>query len=180
VLFGDARAKLNELQAQLLSPASISSPQKHNISLSSSQISSPVNAQSPIQNYNAFSDDEIVDETSNISSPLYHNDNSGLNNTPTSIKPRPMLGPPGGWVRPGESPTNSPNSVNQSFLSPIKESKSLKLKIETNSDDKMKNIRKLDKKTQEMYLKNMELFRENEKTDLKRKIEEDHRNVLNK
>lgn len=160
VLFGDARAKLNELQAHLLSPTSYSSPQKHNLSLTSSQLSSPVNAQSPIQNYSTFSDDEIIDETSNICSPLYQYDNSSLGyNTPMSslsIKPRPKLGPPGGWVRPGDSPCQSPNSVNQAFLSPIKESKSLKLN-KVGSDEKIKNIRKLDKKTQSMLLDTLSL-----------------------
>ncbi len=60
------------------------------------------------------------------------------------------------------------NPLPKSFLPPDKD-----LQIYTAPEGS-----KLDKKTQEMYLKNMELFRENEKTDLKRKIEEDHRNIL--
>ena len=162
VLFGDARAKLDELQAHLLSPTtSLSSPQKNNISLASSQLSSPMNIQSPISKYDTFSDEEIIDE-SNIGSPLYQIDSPVFGyNTPTSsslsTKPRPKLGPPGGWVRPEESQTNSPNSVNQAFLSPIKESKSLKQKGDTNSEEKIKHIRKLDKKTQSMLLDSLAL-----------------------
>ncbi len=60
------------------------------------------------------------------------------------------------------------NPLPKSFLPPDKD-----LQIYTAPEGS-----KLDKKTQEMYLKNMELFRENEKTDLKRKIEEEHRNII--
>jgi hypothetical protein len=60
------------------------------------------------------------------------------------------------------------NALPKSFLPPDKD-----LQIYTAPEGS-----KLDKKTQEIYLKNMELFRENEKKDIKRKIEEDHRNIL--
>jgi hypothetical protein len=60
------------------------------------------------------------------------------------------------------------NPLPKSFLPPDKD-----LQIYTAPEGN-----KLDKKTQEMYLKNMEIFRENEKNDTKRKIEEEHRNVL--
>ncbi len=60
------------------------------------------------------------------------------------------------------------NPLPKSFLPPDKD-----LQIYTAPEGN-----KLDKKTQEIYLKNMELFRENEKTDIKRRIEDDHRNIL--
>lgn len=60
------------------------------------------------------------------------------------------------------------NPLPKSFLPPNKD-----LQIYTAPEGN-----KLDKKTQELYLKNMELFRENEKTEIKRKIEDDHRNIL--
>lgn len=60
------------------------------------------------------------------------------------------------------------NPLPKSFLPPDKD-----LQIYTAPEGN-----KLDKKTQELYLKNMELYRENEKTDIKRKIEDDHRNIL--
>lgn len=60
------------------------------------------------------------------------------------------------------------NPLPKSFLPPDKD-----LQIYTAPEGS-----KLDKKTQEIYVKNMELFRENEKKDIKRKIEDDHKNVL--